>query len=159
MNFTRYFGAHIFAWYTQSMTWHKKITNIFLGCIHWKTRWRALQYSIWFIIALQWHPNDNDSVSNHQPHDCLLNRLFRRRSKKTSKFRVTVGEFPAQKASNAENVSIWWHHHDKKILILVKSFINSASNLCRYLIVPYGPLICWLPVTTKTTIPWQSNVG
>ena len=28
-------------------------------------------------------------VSNHQPHDCLLNRLFRRRSKKTSKLRVT----------------------------------------------------------------------
>ena len=29
------------------------------------------------------------SVSNHQPHDCLLNRLFTRRSKKTSKLRVT----------------------------------------------------------------------
>ena len=28
-------------------------------------------------------------VSNHQPHDCLLNRLFRHRSKKTSKLRVT----------------------------------------------------------------------
>ena len=22
-----------------------------------------------------------------------------------------TGEFPAQKASNAENVSIWWRHH------------------------------------------------
>ena len=22
-----------------------------------------------------------------------------------------TGEFPAQKTSNAENVSIWWHHH------------------------------------------------
>ena len=42
------------------------------------------------------------------------------RSKKTSKLRVTglcagnspvTGEFPAQRASNAENVSIWWHHH------------------------------------------------
>ena len=28
-----------------------------------------------------------DGVSNHQPHDCLLNRLFGRRSKKTSKLR------------------------------------------------------------------------
>ena len=53
------------------------------------------------------------------PRDCLLNRLFRRRSKKTSKPRVTVlhagnspvtGEFPTQKACNTENVSIWWHH-------------------------------------------------
>ena len=23
-----------------------------------------------------------------------------------------TGEFPAQTASNAENVSIWWRHHD-----------------------------------------------
>ena len=28
-------------------------------------------------------------VSNHQPRDCLLKRLFRRRSRKTSKLRVT----------------------------------------------------------------------
>ena len=70
--------------------------------------------------SLQWRHNGLDGVSNHQPHDCLLNRLFRRRSKKTAKPRVTglcegnspvPGEFPAQRASNAENVSIWWRHH------------------------------------------------
>ena len=48
-------------------------------------------------------------------------RLFRRKSKKTSKLRVTglvrgihrsvIGEFPAEMASNAEIVSIWWRHH------------------------------------------------
>ena len=43
----------------------------------------------WFNIALQWRHNGRDNVSNHQPHDCILNRLFRRRSKKTSKLRVT----------------------------------------------------------------------
>ena len=62
---------------------------------------------IWFIQG-----------NNH--HHCLLNRLFRHRSNKTSKLRVTglcagnspvTGEFPAQMASNAENVSIWWRHH------------------------------------------------
>ena len=41
-------------------------------------------------MALHWRHNDHSGVSNHQPHDCLLNRLFRRRSKKTSKLRVTV---------------------------------------------------------------------
>ena len=40
-------------------------------------------------MSLWWRHNDHDSVSNHQPHECLLNRLFRRRSKKTSKLRVT----------------------------------------------------------------------
>ena len=71
--------------------------------------------------TLQWRPNGLDVVSNHQPHYCLLSRLFGRRSKKTSKLRVTglcawnsqgTGEFPAQLASNAENVSIWWRHHE-----------------------------------------------
>ena len=41
--------------------------------------------NLWFLVALQWRHNDHDSVSNHQPYGCLLNRLFRRRSKKTSK--------------------------------------------------------------------------
>ena len=41
------------------------------------------------INLLRWRHNRCDSVSNHQPHHCLLKRLFRRRSKKTSKLRVT----------------------------------------------------------------------
>ena len=47
--------------------------------------------------SLQWHHNERDSVSNQQPHDCLLNGLFRRRSKKASKPGVTglcVGNSP-----------------------------------------------------------------
>ena len=53
--------------------------------------------------SLRWHHNGRDGVSNHQPHDCLLNHLFTRRSKKTSNPRVTglcagnspgTGEFP-----------------------------------------------------------------
>ena len=79
-------------------------------------RLTQLQY-----YTLQWRHNGRNGVSNHQPHHCLLNRSFMHRSKKTSKLRVTgicegnspvTGEFPAQMASNAENVSIWWRHHD-----------------------------------------------
>ena len=63
--------------------------------------------------TLRWRHNGRHSVSDHQPHDCLLNRLFRRRSKKASKLRVTglcagnspgTGEFPAQMASNARKM-------------------------------------------------------
>ena len=47
-------------------------------------------YSISVQLCLsQWRHNGRDSVSNHKPHDCLLNRLFRHRSKKTSKLHVT----------------------------------------------------------------------
>ena len=95
-------------------------------------------------LSLQWHHNERDGVSNHQPHDCLLNRLFKRRSKKTSKPRVTgycarnspvAGEFPAQMASNAENVSIWWRHHvivEFGILsVMMKDLWNKKYKLFR----------------------------
>ena len=71
-------------------------------------------------VSLQWCHNEHDGISNHWCIDYLLNHLFRRRSKKTSKLRVTglcegnspvTGEFPTQRASNVENVSIWWYHH------------------------------------------------
>ena len=71
--------------------------------------------------TLHWRHNGRDGVSNHQPRDCLLNRLFGCRSKKTSKLCATglcagnspgTGEFSAQRANNAENVSIWWRHHE-----------------------------------------------
>ena len=73
---------------------------------------RCLQVS-----PLQWRHDECNGVLNH---DCLLNSLFKRRSKKTPKLRVTglcegnspvTGEFPSQRSSNAENVSIWWRHH------------------------------------------------
>ena len=86
-------------------------------------------------MLLLWRHNGRDNVWNHQPHDCLLNRLFRRRWKKTSKLCVTglcsgdsqgPGEFPAQRASNAENVSIWWRHHD---FHLSHVFANYSSEV------------------------------
>ena len=74
-----------------------------------------------FRWTLQCRHNERDDVSNHRRLYCLFNRLFRHRSKKTSKLCVTglcegnppvTGGFPSQRASNAENVSIWWCHRD-----------------------------------------------
>ena len=70
--------------------------------------------------SLQWRHNGQDSVSNHQPHECLLNRIFSRRSKKTSKLRVTglcvgnssvTGEFPHKWPVTRKMFSFWWLHH------------------------------------------------
>ena len=75
--------------------------------------------------SLQCRHNEDNDVSNYQPQYCLLSGLFGHKSKKTSQLRVTdlcagnspvTGEFPAQRASNAENVSIWWCHHVLTIL-------------------------------------------
>ena len=48
------------------VSWH------FLSLDHWLTK---------TISSLEWGHNGLDSISNHQPHDYLLNRLFRRRLK------------------------------------------------------------------------------
>ena len=94
----------------------------------------VIEVSRW--MALQWGHNGCDGVSNHRSLCCILNRLFRRRSKKTSKLRVTglcegnspvTGEFPAQRASNAENVSVLWRHHG------TRSNRNEHCLLCNYI--------------------------
>ena len=59
--------------------------------------WMVGEFVYHWFRSLQWRHNDHDGISNHQPHVCLLNHLFRRRSKKTSKLRVTglcVGNSP-----------------------------------------------------------------
>ena len=68
-------------------------------------------------MTLQWCHDERDGVSNHRRLDCLLNRFFfRRKSMKISEFCVTslcegnspvTGEFPAKRASNAENTIDW----------------------------------------------------
>ena len=36
-------------------------------------------------ITLQWRHNERDGVSNHQPHECLLKRLFKAQIKENIK--------------------------------------------------------------------------
>ena len=79
--------------------------------IHWKMmilynveHLRDLRFkSSLAFLTLQWRHNERDGDSKHQPHECLLKRLFGQRSKKISKLRVTglcegnspvTGEFP-----------------------------------------------------------------
>ena len=81
---------------------------------------REVTKSWGYFWPLQWRHNERDGAWNHQRLGCLINHLFRRWSNKTSKLHVTglcegyspvTGEFPTQRASIAENVSIWWRHH------------------------------------------------
>ena len=73
-------------------------------------------------------------MSNHWRPEGLLNRLFRRGSKKTTKFRATGlcernppvnGRFPSQRACNAENVFTWWRHHE----ICCRNRIDDMSTM------------------------------
>ena len=122
-----------------------------------------LYYSSWYswlviwYTSLLWRHNGRDGVSNHQPNNCLLNRSFRPRSKKTSKLRVTGlcagnipvnGEFPAQRASNAENVSIWWRHHVTKMNTKVVTVTRSHYVMS----LPWW--LSWVDDTSHDTDGW-----
>ena len=65
-------------------SWH--LANITVWVV---STCKSATITILLTNTLHWRHNDFDSVSNHQPHGCLFNPLFRRRSKKTSKLRVT----------------------------------------------------------------------
>ena len=106
--------------------------------------------------TLQWCHNGRDGISNHQLHDCLLSHLFRRRSQETPKLRVTglcagnspvTGEFPTKRASNVENVSIWWRHHDNNhttpmaLKLIARVILVCYSCQClRFISSVLGPL-------------------
>ena len=97
----------------------------------------------------------------------------RRRSQKTSKLRVTglcagnspvTGEFPAQRASNVENVSIWWRHHEladhnrtKKVYpqLPVANNFSLVINLEGLL---QGRLSIGLPIIAHQTWCWDQLV-
>ena len=57
------------------------------------------------ISTSQWHHNERDGISIHQPHDCLLNCLFKVQIKeniKALRHWPLWGEF---------TIFIWWRHH------------------------------------------------
>ena len=112
-------------------------------CIHLRLIIWSLELRMGVTVPLRWRHNGCDGVSYHQPHDCLLIRLFRRRSKKTSKLLVTglcegnspvAGEFPAQMPSNTENVSIWWRHHGSAAETPFSFILLLHQELARFLV-------------------------
>ena len=136
--------------------------------------WHAV-HTIWCNgITSQWRHNGGDGVSNHQRLDYLLNRLSRRRSKRTSKLRVTglcewnspmTGGFLSQRASNAENFSF-----DNVIMVRnsknISLYILWEPALKTIIIIPYRtqpginafqPYIFFLMSVLRTITLWYTN--
>ena len=128
---------------------------------------------------LQWRHIEHDGVSNHRRLDCLLNHLFRRRSKKTSKIRVTglcegIHRWPMdsfhkglvkRKIFPFGGVMMLWNQHPRKgIQYIPRNMHTVFALLCfvvviRWLIFPYpSGLLHWhcgnltiAPVPAKQT--------
>ena len=90
--------------------------------------------------------------------------------KKTSKIRVTglcegnsqvTGSFPVQRGSNAENVSIWWHHHDKRNLRYrsIVTYVSEATYTHVYENCSFLGFCEVLWYAVFFTIQWSSHWG
>ena len=66
--------------------------------------------------SLRWCHNERDGVSNHRHIECLLNRLFRQRSKKTSKLCVTFWD------------NVWLTHWGRATHIRVGNLTTIGSD-------------------------------
>ena len=113
--------------------------------------WTYLKCDAWVrrCSPLQWCHNGRDSVPNHQPYDFLLNGLFKRRSKKISKLRVTgLCAFPRKKwpvtrkmfpfddvimqsglslwRSLLRPLSSWWRHHMEIFSMLLALWVGNS---------------------------------
>ena len=105
-------------------------------------------------LSLQLRHNEHDGVSNHRRLDCLLNRLFKHRSKITSKLRVTglsagispvTGEIPAFiKGQWRGKCFNWWRHH---VLHLRRS--PSSSGVCPSLSTASDPWVGFFRILNK----------
>ena len=140
-----------------SVCWHQSVCRHVIGNTNGLCIGCPVMYGHYCL--LQWRHNGRNGVSNHQHHDYLLNRVFRRKSKKTSKLRVTglcvgnspvTGEFPAQMACNADYVSIWWRHHVVKLTIwAVRCITFQYPAFWRYRYI-------WLKVITTVISFWNA---
>ena len=129
LNVYEYIFTHILTAF-----YHQLFTAIHIFCDVWFDVYRQAFAS----QTLQWHHNDLDGVLNHRRPNCLLDRLFRPRSKKISKFHVrgfgegnppATGGFPSQRASNAENSSIWWRHHGIEIQLITHDSVHTLHAI------------------------------
>ena len=94
-----------------------------------------------FAWLLTWRHNGHDGVSNHQPHDCLLNSFSgadqrKHQSSPSVAFVRGIHRGPAnsiaQMASNVENVSIWWRHHGIDHLYTFADLIHFICQICQF---------------------------
>ena len=107
-------------------------------------------------ITLQWRHNECGGVSNHQRLHCLLNCWFRRRSKKTTKFRViglsagnspVTGEFPTQRAVT------WKMFPFDDVIMIWPNYVALKAVSCRSIAMIYGHSFC------SVKIHWRPPEG
>ena len=140
---------------------HDAFIYVFQEClgligVSWPTSWHESQVS-----PLRWRQNGRDSVSNHQPRHCLRSLLFGRRSRKTSKLRVTglcVGNSPGPVNSPHKGpVTRKMFPFDDVIMQCSRSPAAEPPNLAESWQLFYCIFPWYLVSTLNSRLVWSSH--
>ena len=111
--------------------------------------------------ALQWRHNGHDGVSNHQLLECLFNHLFRRRSKRTSKVRVTglCGGIHRGQVNSRHKVPVTrkMFPSDHLIMVCTEIILSSALWSTRPSVSSLSVHICTVTPARIVVLMW--NLG
>ena len=143
----------------------KKVCGLFLDYLWIITDKLNACYILWWIVSyelrimysLQWRHNESDCVTNNRHYDYLLNRFFRRRSKKT--FKLVSPAF-------VRGIHLWTLDSPHKGPIMGKYF-NLMTSLCyddvtwRHVVSNHQSIDCLLnslcgPTSKKSHTPHHS---
>ena len=80
-----------------------------------------------------------------QYHYEIVGRICGENSPMTGEF-----PFPAHRASNAENVSIWWRHHVSVVMVIVPRSMKEYGCWCQ----EYFLNCIWMLIVTRTIYIW-----
>ena len=126
---------------------HKQIYHLCNICFHRRSPDFLLVLSVTFgmDISLQWRNNGHDGVSNHQPHDCLLKRLFKRKCQSSASLAFVRGihEWPVNSTHKRPVTRKMFPFDD---IIMLSHLLFSSSNWTQ--IKSYSRLRCSLSFTS-----------
>ena len=108
------------------------------------------------LSRLQWRHNGRDSTSNHRPHDCLLNRLFRRRSKKhqSSASLAFVGGIQRSPVNSPHKGPVTRKMFPFDDVTMHQKTINGACRLA----VIFGAILVPSHVVKFVQLIWRSGI-
>ena len=75
-----------------------------------------------------------------------------------------AGEFPAQRASNAENVFVWWRHHDQACYdchcsFYLRKHINCVAVLTADIHLDTHPKVMASVICYFSSAPWRYHIS
>ena len=117
--------------------------------------------------SLRWRHNGHDSVSNHQPHHCLLN-LYSDENQRKHQSSAWRHQAITWTSVDLPQNKILWHSFQAPVLSNQISLIHGSMSWCQYYVASkllpcqwyFGPVITYgepVPSPSEHIGPWEKG--